>query len=101
MDKYSLHNALSIICIPKCCLPSFFCMRAPEAQNLQSFTLSQISDGTDRSTVDISTFHRGFHGDLNETFFVGDVDEKAKTLVRVTHECLEKAISIGKFSHLR
>lgn len=43
----------------------------------------------------MSTFHRGFHGDLNETLFVGNVDEKAKTLVRVTHECLEKAINIG------
>ena len=46
--------------------------------------------------VDISTYHRGFHGDLNETFFVGNVDEKSKKLVRVTHECLAKAIDLGK-----
>ena len=45
--------------------------------------------------VDITTYHRGFHGDLNETFFVGDVDEKSKKLVRVTHECLAKAINLG------
>ena len=47
-------------------------------------------------SVDVTTYHRGFHGDLNETFFVGNVEEKAKTLVRVTHECLAKAISAGK-----
>ena len=48
----------------------------------------------------MSTFHRGFHGDLNETLFVGSVEEKAKTLVRVTHECLEKAINIGWLGNL-
>lgn len=45
--------------------------------------------------MDITTYHRGFHGDLNETFFVGDVDDKSKKLVRVTHECLAKAIDLG------
>lgn len=29
---------------------------------------------------------RGYHGDLNETFVVGEVDEEGKKLVRVTHE---------------
>lgn len=47
--------------------------------------------------VDVTTYYRGFHGDLNETFFVGNVDEKAKTLVRVTHECLDKAIQAGLY----
>jgi methionyl aminopeptidase len=45
--------------------------------------------------VDVTTYHRGFHGDLNETMFVGKVDEKAKLLVQVTHECLAKAIAAG------
>ncbi|GMN43145.1 hypothetical protein TIFTF001_012352 [Ficus carica] len=35
-------------------------------------------------------------GDLNETFFVGNVDEDSKRLVQCTYECLEKAISIVK-----
>ncbi|KAF8722425.1 hypothetical protein HU200_022470 [Digitaria exilis] len=34
-------------------------------------------------------------GDLNETYFVGNVDEASKQLVRCTYECLEKAIAIG------
>ena len=46
--------------------------------------------------VDITVYHNGFHGDLNETFFVGEVDEKSKELVSVTHKCLELAIEAGK-----
>lgn len=50
------------------------------------------------SPVDITTYHRGFHGDLNETFFVGNVSESKKKLVKVTHECLQQAIDLGNFS---
>jgi hypothetical protein len=42
--------------------------------------------------VDISVYHNGFHSDLNETFLVGTVDEDSLKLVRVTYECLFKAI---------
>jgi len=48
--------------------------------------------------VDVTAYHRGYHGDLNETLFVGQVSETAKKLVQVTWECLEKAIEIGKSS---
>ncbi|KIH65624.1 methionyl aminopeptidase domain protein [Ancylostoma duodenale] len=45
--------------------------------------------------VDVTVYHRGFHGDLNETFLVGDkVDEESRKLVRVTYECLQQAIAI-------
>ena len=54
-----------------------------------------LKDG-DLCNVDITVYHRGFHGDLNETFFVGNVGEKHKDLVKVTHECLMKAIAIVK-----
>lgn len=46
-------------------------------------------------TVDITVYHNGFHGDLNETFFVGEVDEEAKKLVQTTYECLMQAIDSG------
>jgi methionine aminopeptidase len=45
--------------------------------------------------VDVTVYHRGFHGDLNETIFVGEVDQKSKDLTRVTYECITKAIDIG------
>jgi methionyl aminopeptidase len=48
------------------------------------------------SAVDVTVYHNGFHGDLNETFLVGDVDEESKKLVKITHECLDEAIKIGK-----
>lgn len=44
--------------------------------------------------VDVTVYHRGFHGDLNETFFVGEVQPEIKKLVQVTYECLSKAIDI-------
>lgn len=46
--------------------------------------------------VDITVYHNGFHGDLNETFFVGEVDEGAKKLVQTTYECLMQAIDSGR-----
>ena len=39
-------------------------------------------------------------GDLNETIFVGEVDQKSKDLTRVTYESLMKAIEIGKYFFL-
>ena len=49
----------------------------------------------DFDAVDISVYHDGFHGDLNETFFVGKVNEDSKKLVNVAYECLMAGISIG------
>lgn len=41
--------------------------------------------------VDISVFYKGYHGDLNETFVVGEVDESSKKLIKTTYEvCLSK-----------
>ncbi|CAI4227180.1 unnamed protein product [Auanema sp. JU1783] len=56
----------------------------------------QLEDG-DLCNVDVTVYHRGFHGDLNETFLVGTkVDEESRKLVRVTYECLSQAIAIVK-----
>lgn len=44
--------------------------------------------------VDVTVYHNGFHGDLNETFLVGNVKPEIKKLVEVTYECLSKAIDI-------
>uniref|UniRef100_A0A670KFK8 C6H2-type domain-containing protein n=1 Tax=Podarcis muralis TaxID=64176 RepID=A0A670KFK8_PODMU len=42
--------------------------------------------------VDITVYRNGYHGDLNETFYVGEVDEGAKRLVQTTYECLMQSI---------
>lgn len=46
--------------------------------------------------MDITLYRSGYHGDLNETFFVGDVDEGARKLVQTTYECLMQAIDAGQ-----
>ncbi|EXB76238.1 Methionine aminopeptidase 1A [Morus notabilis] len=75
---------------PKSCCTSVnevICHGIPDARKLE--------DG-DLVNVDVTVYYKGVHGDLNETFFVGNVDEEYKRLVQCTYECLEKAIAIVK-----
>ncbi|KAL5529462.1 hypothetical protein ACEPAG_5447 [Sanghuangporus baumii] len=46
--------------------------------------------------IDVSLYYDGFHGDLNATYAVGDIDEESKKLLRTTRECLDEAIKICK-----
>ncbi len=46
-----------------------------------------LKDG-DIVNIDVTTYLKGFHGDTNKTFFVGEVNPKIKKLVEVTHECM-------------
>lgn len=43
--------------------------------------------------LDITVFREGVHGDCNATFFVGTPSETARRLVKVTKECLDRAIA--------
>lgn len=46
----------------------------------------KLEDG-DIVNVDVSVYYKGWHGDLNETYTVGDnVDELSKLLVKTTYE---------------
>ena len=46
--------------------------------------------------VDVTVYHRGLHADLNETFFVGKVDDKGRELVDCAYQALYKAIRACK-----
>ncbi|KAJ8520430.1 hypothetical protein ONZ45_g2783 [Pleurotus djamor] len=46
--------------------------------------------------IDVTLYHDGFHGDLNETYAVGKIDEASRKLLRVTRECLDDAIALCK-----
>lgn len=59
------------------CLSQVICHGIPDRRPLQ--------DG-DIVNVDVTAYYKGYHGDLNETFVVGDVDEESKRLIRVTAE---------------
>ncbi|SAM01724.1 hypothetical protein [Absidia glauca] len=54
-----------------------------------------LKDG-DIVNLDVSCYFEGFHGDLNETYLVGNVDAKGQLLVKTARECLEKAIALVK-----
>ncbi|XP_038877769.1 methionine aminopeptidase 1A [Benincasa hispida] len=75
---------------PKSCCTSVnevICHGIPDARKLE--------DG-DIVNIDVTVYYKGYHGDLNETYFVGEVDEESRRLVQCTYECLEKAIAMVK-----
>ncbi|XP_060600510.1 methionine aminopeptidase 1-like [Ruditapes philippinarum] len=86
IDRQCYPSPLNYYCFPASCCTSVnevICHGIPDSRKLE--------DG-DIVNVDISVYYKGYHGDLNETFFVGNVDEKYKKLVKVTWECLDNAI---------
>lgn len=46
--------------------------------------------------VDVSTIYHGFYSDASRMFQIGDVNEEAQRLVRVTKECMEIGIAAIK-----
>ncbi|KAF9005623.1 peptidase M24, structural domain-containing protein [Cyathus striatus] len=55
----------------------------------------RLKDG-DIVNIDVTLYYDGFHGDLNETYPVGNIDEDSKKLIRTTRECLDEAIKLCK-----
>ena len=51
-----------------------------------------LLDG-DIVNLDVTIFLDGVHGDTNATFAVGNVDAESRRLIKVTRECLERAIA--------
>ena len=57
-----------------------------------------LLDG-DIINLDVSLYHGGFHGDLNETYYVGPkavADRDSVRVVEASRECLDEAIKIVK-----
>ena len=40
-------------------------------------------------------YHGGFHSDLNETMFVGKVDERSRKLVQTAYDCMMAGIRMS------
>ncbi|XP_031254408.1 methionine aminopeptidase 1D, chloroplastic/mitochondrial-like [Pistacia vera] len=55
---------------------------------------SRELEDRDIINIDVTVYLNGYHGDTSATFFCGDVDDEARNLVKVTKECLDKAISV-------
>ncbi len=54
-----------------------------------------LEDG-DILNIDVSVFHDGVHGDLNDTVPVGNVDSRGLALIECARESLNQAISVVK-----
>jgi len=54
---------------------------------------TKLQEG-DILNIDVSLYYDGFHGDLNETYPVGKIDEDSKRLIRTTRKCLDESIKI-------
>ena len=90
VDRECYPSPLNYYNFPKSCCTSVnevICHGIPDSRPLQN---------GDICNVDVTVYHRGYHGDLNETLFVGEVSEKVKKLVTNTWECLEEAIKMVK-----
>lgn len=56
----------------------------------------EVQDG-DIVNIDVTTYNKGgYHGDLNETFLVGNVDDEGRKLVKTAFDCLSAALSMVK-----
>ncbi|KAL9715120.1 Methionine aminopeptidase 1 [Leucoagaricus gongylophorus] len=66
------------------------CHGIPDKRKLQEGDIINIGE------YHFSKIHSGFHGDLNETYAVGEIDEDSKKLIRTTREALDAAIAICK-----
>jgi methionyl aminopeptidase len=55
---------------------------------------SKILKSGDILNIDITVIKDGFHGDTSKMFLLGDVAPHARRLIKVTQECLYKAIEI-------
>jgi methionyl aminopeptidase len=57
-----------------------------------------LQDG-DILNIDVTLYHGGFHGDLNETYYIGDkalADPDSVRVVECSRQCLEESIKIVK-----
>lgn len=54
-----------------------------------------LQDG-DIVNIDVTLYHEGFHGDLNETYYVGTPSAEAIRVVETARDCLDESIKIVK-----
>ncbi|KAI8870281.1 methionyl aminopeptidase 1 [Ramicandelaber brevisporus] len=86
VERGAYPSPLNYYNFPKSCCTSLnevICHGIPDRRQLQ--------DG-DIINIDVSIYKDGFHSDLNETYFVGNVDETSRKLVQTTYDCLDLAI---------
>ena len=62
---------------------------------------NEILEEGDIINVDVSTILNGFYSDASRMFTIGEIDERAERIVRVTKECVELGLKEAKpWNHL-
>ena len=56
-----------------------------------------LQDG-DIVNVDVTAYYKGYHGDLNETYVVGEVDEESKRLIKASYDVRFAVCLVVSFS---
>ena len=56
----------------------------------------KILKSGDIINIDVTVIHEGYHGDTSKMYFVGKILPHAEKLVKVTQECLYRAIALVK-----
>lgn len=54
-----------------------------------------LKDG-DILNIDVTTYLNNFHGDTNQTFFVGNIKPEMQKLVDITYQCMREGIKMVK-----
>ena len=86
IERDSYPSPLNYHGFPKSCCTSVnevICHGIPDMRPLQN---------GDILNIDITLYHGGYHGDLNETIIVGEGSEASKKLVKCAHDTLWAAI---------
>ena len=87
VENNAYPSPLNYYDFPKACCISVnevVCHGIPDFRPLQ--------DG-DIVNVDISCYLNGYHGDVNETYTCGKVDDKSKALIKASHDSMMAAIN--------
>ncbi|XP_065652221.1 methionine aminopeptidase 1 isoform X2 [Hydra vulgaris] len=82
IERNCYPSPLNYYQFPKSCCTSVnevVCHGIPDQRKLEE---------GDIVNLDVTCYYNGFHGDLNETLFVGNVDESSKHLVKTAYESL-------------
>ncbi|TFY72714.1 hypothetical protein EVG20_g284 [Dentipellis fragilis] len=90
IDRNSYPSPLNYRHYPKSVCTSIneaICHGIPDQRKLQE---------GDIINIDVTLYHDGVHGDLNETYAVGRIDDDAKRVIRTSRACLDAAIKICK-----
>lgn len=73
------------------------CTLAKVLMKMMMISNAILRCGVDIVNLDITTYNKGgYHGDLNETFCVGNVDADGRRVVQTAFECLAAALELVK-----